>query len=672
MRRIPLLARLLPVASLFLLMAAPPTQAERAGARPVPLAADAGPGRVIVKFRADATLARERILSAASSGSTAQQLQARANRLGDRHGLALRSGRGVGERTQVMLADGIASTALAARLAQDPEVEYAVVDARVRPLRVPNDPLFVPGTAPQNGPASGQWYLKPPQASTLVTGNEVVAGIDAQGAWDITTGHPSVIVAVLDTGIRTEHPDLAGKLVPGYDMISDASLANDGDGRDADPSDPGDWITAADVTTDTFSDCDIADSSWHGTATAGIVAAATNNGAGMAGGGWNVRVLPVRVLGKCFGFESDIIAGMRWSAGISVPDVPNNANPAKVINLSLGRPGTCSAAYAEAIADVRARGAVVVASAGNSTGHPVNVPANCGGVIGVAAVRHIGTKVGFSDVGPELTIAAPGGNCVNVAAGSPCLFPILTTSNSGTTTPVSSIYTDSFNISVGTSFSAPLVSATVALMMTSNRSLTPDQVKTALQASARPFPSSGAPADATQGTIQTCQAPNSSVDQLQCYCTTTTCGAGLLDAAGAVARVARLEPYADADRASLAVGQNVTFTSAATVLAPGRAVQTYAWSIDQGTGLVTLPAAVNTPTLTLSPTAPGTITVRLTVTDDAGTSRSTTSTVTVTDPAAPPPAPPATGGGGGGALNPLWLLALAGAVAALRRSARSR
>lgn len=678
MTRSRFLARLLPVLSV-LALAAPwgPSQAELTPARPAPLAPDARTGRVIVKFKSDASLvAQARILSAAGSAPSAeavvQRLQARATGLGHRHGVALRSGRAIDARTQVMMADGIPSTALAARLAQDPEVEYAVVDARHRRLRIPNDPLYVPTPAPSNGPAVGQWYLKPPQAATLTTGNEVVASINAQGAWDITTGHSSVVVAVLDTGVRRDHPDLASKLLPGYDMISDPLLANDGDGRDADPSDPGDWINADDVATPDFEDCDIADSSWHGTQTAGLIGAATDNATGMAGAGWRVGVLPVRVLGKCFGYESDITAGMRWAAGLDVPGVPNNPNPAKVLNLSLGRAGACDGAYPDTIAAVRARGVVVVASAGNSTGHAVNVPANCSGVIGVAAVRHIGTKVGFSDVGPQMTIAAPGGNCVNVGAGQPCLFPILTSGNSGATTPGSAIFTDSFNISVGTSFSAPLVSATVALMMTANRTLTPDQVKTALQATARPFPTSGAPDDPDNGgAIQTCQAPNSNVDQLQCYCTTSTCGAGLLDARAAVAQVARLEAYIDASDDSVSVNEAVTFTSGATVLPPGRTVASYQWTLESGGTIVTLPAATTGATLSVTPTGTGVFAVRLTVTDNTGATSTTTSSVTVGSVAPPPSGGGGGGGGGGGALNPAWLLALGAAVFALRRAGRS-
>jgi len=317
-------------------------------------------------------------------------------------------------------------------------------------------------------------------------------------------------VAVLDTGIRPDHADFkavgnGGNLLPGYDMISqDATSADGQPGRDADPSDPGDAVMQADID-NKVPGCtagDIANSSWHGTQTAGLIGAVTDNGIGMASVGRNVGLLPVRVLGKCGGYDSDIIAGMRWAAGFAVPGVPVNPHPARVINMSLGGSGTCDASnpsaqpYIDVVRELSAlpKPVVVVASAGNSAGHAVSIPADCPGVIGVAGLRHIGTKVGFSDLGPEITISAPGGNCVNIGGGVSCLYPILTTSNSGTTTPVAdaqggSTYTDSFaNASVGTSFSAPLVAGTVALMLSVQPLLTTDEVRFKLQATARPFP----------------------------------------------------------------------------------------------------------------------------------------------------------------------------------------
>jgi hypothetical protein len=276
----------------------------------------------------------------------------------------------------------------------------------------------------------------------------------------------------------------------------------------------------------------------------------TNNGIGMASVARNVRVLPVRVLGKCGGFDSDIIAGMRWAAGLGVPGVPVNTTPARVLNLSLSGDGACNNAYADALAQIGAAGAVVVAAAGNSTGHAAGTPANCAGVIAVTGLRHIGTKVGFSDLGPAIGISAPGGNCVNVGASDPCLYPILTTSNRGVTTPVpdasgGSIYTDSFNASLGTSFSAPLVSGTVALMLAVQPTLTPAKVRGLLQATARPFPTTGSFNDDGSPVAQ-CIAPQPigtpQVDQAECFCTTATCGAGMLDAGAAVEGARRAGP----------------------------------------------------------------------------------------------------------------------------------
>ncbi|MFO1397491.1 MAG: S8 family peptidase [Burkholderiales bacterium] len=487
--------------------------------------------RVIVKFRADAPSLRPGVLSASGRSIT------RALALAQRQGVDVVVGDAVSDRMQVVQASGISSQDLAQRLAADGDVEYAVPDQRRSRLSV-NDPLYATGGA--NGPAAGQWYLRAPTS-------DVRAAIDAEGAWTVTQGSPAIVVAVLDTGVRFEHPDLlavaaGGNLLPGYDMISDVAAANDGDGRDADASDPGDWLTQAEITAKSgpFYQCAAGaeDSSWHGTQTAGLIGALTDNGIGMASVGRTVRVLPVRVLGKCGGYDSDIIAGMRWAAGLSVPGAPQNANRAQVINMSLGGEGTCDATYIDAVNEITAAGTVIVASAGNSSGHAVGVPANCPGVIGVGGLRHFGTKVGFSDLGPEVAISAPGGNCVNTAAGSACVYPILTTANTGSTVPLASTYTDSFNPSIGTSFSAPLVAGTAALMLSARPSLTPAQVRQILQATASPFPATGSfNSDGTA--VVACTAPRYSasgtpIDQLECYCTTSTCGAGMLNAYAAV------------------------------------------------------------------------------------------------------------------------------------------
>jgi hypothetical protein len=393
----------------------------------------------------------------------------------------------------------------------------------------------------------------------------VRAAIDVEPAWSMSTGDPAIVVAVLDTGVRFDHPDLGrveagGPLLAGYDMVSSTPQSNDGDGRDADASDPGDWITAdeANAPSSPFYACTTLDSgtgqyaaensSWHGTQVTGIVAARTGNGVGMAGIAPGVRVLPVRVLTKCGGYDSDIIAGMRWAAGLPVPGAPFNANRARVISLSLGSESPCSVAYQQAVDAVVAAGGIVVAAAGNDAGHAVHAPANCRGVIAVGALRHVGTKVGFSNVGPEVAISAPGGNCINVEPGAPCLYPILTTTNTGQTTPLDPTWSDSYRISVGTSFATPMVSATAALMLAAQPALNGMQVRTLLQSTARPFPTRGA--DESGGPVTQCHAPQYDglglpVDQAECYCTTATCGAGMLDA-GAAVRAARSGVAAEA------------------------------------------------------------------------------------------------------------------------------
>jgi serine protease len=482
--------------------------------------------------------------------------------------------------------------------------------------------------------------------------------------------------------VRFEHPDLGrvasgGRLLPGYDFVTNATVANDGGGRDGDPSDPGDWVTAAESTTSTFRDCSVSGSSWHGTATASLVGASTNDTVGMAGTAPGVQVLPVRVLGKCYGVDSDIQAGMRWAAGIPVAGVPDNPNPAKVLNMSLGGSGACSASYQAVVDEIVARGVVIVAAAGNSAGGPVGTPASCRGVIAVAALRHVGSKVGFSDLGPEIAIAAPGGNCVNVGAGDACLYPILAATDRGTQGPTGTTWTNSFDITVGTSFSSPLVAGTVGLMFSAQLGLTPGQVRTALQSTARPFPTSGADNGADPTPVTQCQAPTANVDQLQCYCNTSVCGAGMLDAGAAVGAVSALAARITVDTATPTAGSAVQFSSGTSSTGNGRTLVGWAWSIVNGGGIATaFNGATNAATASLTPTGAGSFTVRLTVTDDLGITASSDQVVTVAA-AAVTPTPPTTpttpvvetggGGGGGGAMSWPWLLLLCAAVGALAR-----
>lgn len=634
---------------------------------PVPAsAADAGVrARVIVKLKPPA--------DAADTARVQPLAGERLERAAVRHGAQPQAQRSLGGDVRLLTATGMDSATLARQLAADPEVAYAVPDRRMRRKAAPNDPLY--GFSAGGDPEVGQWYLQRPNALLR-------SAIDAQSAWDIAPGSSSVVVAVLDTGVRFDHPDLkrvadGGKLLPGYDFIRNVNTAGDGNGRDADASDPGDFVSQADLEGalgDEFDDCTLqSTSSWHGTKVAGMVGALTDNGVGIAGAGRNVRLLPVRVLGKCGGFESDIVAAMRWAAGIAVDGVPANpiANRAQIINLSLGGSGECGAPYADAVADVTARGVTVVASAGNTVGHAVSAPANCAGVIGVGGLRHSGTKVGFSDLGPEVAISAPGGNCV-FDSPAPCLYPLITTTNAGATTPApaSAAYTNgSDDLTFGTSFSAPLVSGAAALMLSVQPGLTPDELLARLQVSARAFPTTGADSGTPQCTEPRFTAGGQPIDQDECYCTTETCGAGMLDARAAVEEarvvVARISLVGDADPQA---GQQLELGTSDSLLIGGRSIVSRQWTlVDDGNIVEGFDTPTNGPTVKLTPRAGGDFTVRVRVEDSEGDFSEQTVRVTIDGPP-----PDDGGGGGGGALGAGYLLALFAALFAVRRAVRGR
>ena len=270
-----------------------------------------------------------------------------------------------------------------------------------------------------------------------------------------------MVVAVLDTG-STSHSDLNANTIAGYDMISDATGGGDGNGRDSNPADPGDYSGGY-------------ASSWHGTHVAGTVAARTNNGVGVAGTAFNARISHVRVLGRGGGYTSDIADGIVWASGGSVSGVPANQNPAEVINLSLGGQGSCGSATQNAINGAVSRGTTVVVAAGNSNQNVSGVtPANCSNVIAVAATDQNGARASFSNYGAGIDVSAPG-------------VGIMSTLNSGTNAPGSESYA-SYN---GTSMAAPHVAGVVALMQSvATTPLTPAQVESILKSTARPLPGS--------------------------------------------------------------------------------------------------------------------------------------------------------------------------------------
>ncbi|MCE7983334.1 MAG: hypothetical protein DYG89_19345 [Caldilinea sp. CFX5] len=368
------------------------------------------------------------------------------------------------------------------RLAEVEAIELAEPDTIMQTLVEPTDPRY-----PE------QWHYLEPSAGRY--------GANLPAAWDITTGATSVIVAVIDTGI-INHIDLVGRTVAGYDFIADSLVANDGNGRDANPADPGDWITTAESASGYFTGCPVRNSSWHGSHVAGTIAANSNNGAGGAGINWNAKILPVRVLGKCGGYTSDIVDGIRWAAGLSVVGVPANANKAKVINMSLGGSGACSATYQTAINDAVNAGTVVVVAAGNSAANAANYsPASCANVITVAATGKAGNLSYYSNFGSVVEIAAPGGD-KNADAGA----TVLSTVDLGLTTPTG----EGYAFYQGTSMATPHVAGVVSLMFSVNPDLTPSQVTSLLQNKVTAFPAGST-------------------------CNTTNCGAGIVNAALAVA-----------------------------------------------------------------------------------------------------------------------------------------
>jgi serine protease len=575
--------------------------------------------RLIIKFRpGTAPTADER--------RQAQAYSDRVRRLADRSVMLVRTSRDLGSNmVGVTLAAPLAGSALDDKLAtlrDDPEVEFAEIDHRRYARALPNDPRY-----------ATQWYQQGVEASAT----------NFEAAWDTTSGSSDTIIAVLDTGIRFEHPDLSGRVLPGYDFVSGESAssfvsANDGDGWDADASDPGDWVSVPESQSGPLRNCDVGSSSWHGTRVAAMIGATTDNAAGIAGGLWSGQVLPVRVLGKCGGYDSDIIAGMRWAAGLPVSGTPPNPTPARIINLSLGSSGSCVASYRSAFTELSAAGVLVVASAGNDSG-PVETPANCSGALAVAGLRQVGTKVGYSSLGSQVSISAPAGNCPELETTFLCSYSLVTADNTGTTVPASSSYTDDFNYNIGTSFSAPIVSAVAGLMYSVNNQLSAAEFTSRIKASARPFPP-------PEPGLPTC--PSLDPQTAQCNCTTTTCGAGIADAPGAVAEA--LRPMARVVKPGGAeAGRNIALDGSSSDAARNRVISAYAWTGVSGNPVFV--GATNGSSATVAVPAVGRVTVRLTVTDDLG--RIDASDVTLGAAAS------SGGGGGGGAIHPFMLFALA-------------
>jgi serine protease len=298
---------------------------------------------------------------------------------------------------------------------------------------------------------------------------------------------------------------------------------------------------------------------------------------------------------------------MQWAAGMSVTDpsgnaIPDNPYPADIINLSLGGTGLCTGTgYPSLVNTLTTMGVLVVASAGNESG-PVDVPANCPGVLAVAGLRNVGTKVGYSSLGAEVGIAAPAGNCV--ASSGACYRSIDTTYNTGLTVPSTNSYTDQINPNLGTSFSAPIVSGIAALMRAVNANLTPPQLIARIKASASPFPpNNSVPPLPVCPTV----SPKGSPTEGQCSCVVGQCGAGMVNALSAV--TAALNPIAVIKM----VSANTTFDASGSVAACNLTVASYAWN---ATGGVAIQPPSNMAQVNVVSTGPAGL-LTLTVTDSA-------------------------------------------------------
>ena len=474
---------------------------------------------------------------------------------------------------------------VARQLALDPGVEFVELDELARPLFTPLDP----------GYTLNQWHLK--AASSTDAG-----ATNLPSAWDTTKGS-GVVVAVIDTGYRP-HADLNANLLPGYDFVTFATANTNGGGLGGNGLDPGDWEAAGQCADGSPA----TDSSWHGTHVAGTIAA-VNNTAGGIGLAFNAKILPVRALGTCGGFGSDIAAAMRWSAGLAVPNVPANANPARVLNLSLGGPGPCTQVYQDAVDAVRAAGSAVVAATGNDGTKTIGRPANCVGVIAVTAHTRLGDNADYADIGVGTTLSGPGGGRGFMVAGAG--DAIYSTMNLGKQAPGA----DGYSQLVGTSMATPHVSGVLALLKSLKPSLSPDQLASVVSNSARVFPA---------GT----------------YCVgRSECGAGMLDATRAVANVSASEPFATARvgpgaaNASRLVGSTVVMTGQATSPLETQPAFSYRWTQLSGAP-VTLNEAATTVASFVAPATAGTFFFEFRATE-TGSGKSASSRVSVATNTAP-------------------------------------
>jgi len=560
---------------------------------------------------------------------------------------------------------------VAQRMEASGQFEYVSPDRIMRPAAVPNDPQF-----------ASQWNLWPSTVVANGPATPAAGGANVTTAWDSTKGASSVYVAVIDTGLLTNHEDLVGANIrSGYDFVSNDVYHSTPDpashntvplgfvendpldapaGRDPNPSDPGDWVLASEATAYPTYCGTASNSSWHGTFVTGQIVA-QHNSVGIAGIAPNVTIQMARALGKCGGTTSDIMDALAWVTGASgVPGaggaaLPVNTPMAQVVNMSLGGAGACSNAEQATITAARARGATIVVATGNDGARSIGAPANCNGVIAVTAHTIDGDNATYANVGTGTTLSAPGGGSGSVIAGSG--IGIRSVSNAGLTTPGTD--TNTYKSEMGTSMATPHVAGVAALLLAYKPTLSVNDIKAILTQSARPFPA---------GTY--------------CAQNAGACGAGMLDAGAAIALAVGNPTVSVSSSAGTIVANNAVTLTANVGAGFGNTLASVQWAETSGpsTNVTTAgPDSNGNYTATFTPSTAGTYSFKVTATNNVGGTATSSTSVTVTAAATSGTgtttgsgtAPNSSSGGGGGAL-PLWLasLLLAGGAFGLGRNRR--
>lgn len=466
---------------------------------------------------------------------------------------------------------------IAKRLSSDSRVQSVEPDLRVYPKLVPTDPYY----------NDSQWSLKAPAGAVL-------GGMNAPALWNRSLGN-GVTIAVLDTGM-VPHPELNGRIIQGYDFVSDPDMSGDNDARDADPTDTGDFCLGA------YGEL-LNKSTWHGTAVAGVIAAAADS-TGMVGVAPQSRVLNVRVLGRCGGWLSDVADGIAWASGQPVDSVPGHNLGAMVINLSLGSEvgEACPQFLQSAITQAVNRGSILVAATGNDGVKGTSSPANCQGVIAVAGHTGNGDLAAYSNYSSETTVSGPSGGACKIGNAGCYSYPALTLGVKGDTS------FEKFTLPVyfsGTSAATPYVAAALAVAKSIEPSLTAAQAKALLKSTSRAFP---------MGTF--------------CY-GNPDCSFGMLDADALLAAVDDfyLPTLSVAASAKKVVPGTVVTLSASTSSRMAGMTYSYSWAQKLGSPVV---LSVNGANASFTaPSTAGSVVIETAVTDSGGRTVKATTTIQV-------------------------------------------